>query len=152
MCVHSRTGGVFVCCPLERIDCSLCEWCRCFLMRACNVFFCRCIFRAVHLDASVCSSYCVHACVDLPVIGQYTVGEDKPAALVALQIVGPLEQPALHFGFGMRTGRITGRSRCCHCSGSSSSSAGCYATVLVTGHCAVAVVMMMMRLLVDGFW
>lgn len=48
----------------------------------------------------------------LPVVGQHTVGEDEPATLIALQVVGPLEQPALHFGLGMRSGRVTGRRRC----------------------------------------
>ena len=34
----------------------------------------------------------------VPVVGQQPVGEDKPAFLIALDIVGPLVQPA--FGLG----------------------------------------------------
>lgn len=38
----------------------------------------------------------------VPVIGQHPFGQDKPAFLVSLYVVGPLEQPSLHVLTGIQ--------------------------------------------------
>lgn len=40
----------------------------------------------------------------LPVIGELSIFEDEPPALVALQIIGPFEKPTLHHGLSSMAG------------------------------------------------
>ena len=44
-----------------------------------------------------------------PEIGEEAVGEEEPSLLVALDVVGPLQQPALEM---LRIGHLPSRSKC----------------------------------------
>lgn len=44
--------------------------------------------------------------VSVPVVGQQAVAQDEPSPLVSLDVVGPLEQPALVGVSGRRSGRF----------------------------------------------